>query len=287
VTSEQDLFELLGEHEVEFEIADATSLRADAWTCRFTPRSGFITFNLVPHGRSDVTVHGDLSSAQQRYALACVHRGANRLLVARYSADLQIPEGSDEVGTLAQRLAAAIDGEPLGGRALDPTYEVDLLPNDPAWDAHFVDRAAAHIWPVADESRSFRAEGAAYIASLQPDHRLQFMFDIPKPGEPEKPWGPWLFGATERAEGEARVVSSYLGGSMGEDVTQGWVVWYSPDLYYAMYDASRDATRVMRLPKPAEMLQHTPADPSWWVTLARALQFAETDTVGEVLFKGW
>ena len=124
--------------------------------------------------------HSPRGSVQRTAAVRARVRSlwANRLLVARYSADLQVPEGGDEVGTLAQRLAAAIDGEPLGGRALDPTYEVDLLPNDPAWDAHFVDRAAAHISPVADESRSFLAEGAAYIALLQPDHRLQFMFDI-------------------------------------------------------------------------------------------------------------
>ena len=58
------------------------------------------------------------------------------------------------------------------------------------------------------------------------------MFDVPVSPEFGDVWGPWWFGASRGMNGEMTCTSSFLGGSMGADTIDGWVIWYTEDVYY-------------------------------------------------------
>ncbi len=189
-------------------------------------------------------------------------------------------------GVLAHAVDAPDDDQPPSDLPA-----VSLLPAGEAWDGRFVVQPTGReIWPSADGSRSYLAEGAEALATREPGRPVEFWFDAPRFDDPDgldpdEASGPWLFEAWPDGA-EARVVLAFYGGSWGPDEVYGWTACTEDTVWFAAYDGSTGRRTIVKATKPVELRERGPDEPAWWLALARLLLVLQPLAVEPPLYVG-
>lgn len=288
--SQPGMIDFFDDEPVRVTIPNATSAPVAGWSGELSRGQGFWDFELVAADTAEPRIHGFVTDRSE-LAIACVHGGGRSRIVALEPP--AAPDGVDDepgyAAWIAGVLSRAVDATDDGPTpAESPTME--LLPPGNEWDAQFVVQpAAGETYPTPDAARSFLEEGGEALAAREQGEAVRFWFDAQGRDDPEglrnyEASGPWLFEAWPDGT-EARVVLGFFGGGWGPEEVFGWAAWTDDAVWFVAYDASNGASSIAKTASPLELRERTPADPAWWLALARLLVVIQPLAVEHPLYE--